>query len=378
MTGDPIAAIDGDDRHYTLSRLQGWLQMVQAPPRPQPPLLAAAELAGLPQRERLRYDDQRMVWHANLGPIRTPQLLALHDRLAEAVESNRQDGDKVKPGVIVDAYPGLGKTTAVLAFARQFHLDQVALRGETTREGHRRIPVVYVALTANTSMRSLNEAICRFYGLPLGGNADQLAARAADAVLSCGSPLLLIDDIHFLDMRRRDARVMANHLKHLANTFPLTLICIGVGVEERGVLSEGLAPTDAAFAQSARRVTRLTLPPFLVDTQQGRRDWRRLLLAIERQLVLANKHRGMVADDLSDYLYARSTGHFASLMTLVCRGCHRAIRTGQERLSIGLLDQVTNDAAAEAARKELMAALEAGLFTTRPQPQSGRTRKRSA
>lgn len=144
------------------------------------------------------------------------------------------------------------------------------------------------------------------------------------------------------------------------------------------MLSEGLAPTDAAFAQSARRLTKLTLPPFLVDTQQGRRDWRRLLLTIERQLVLANKHRGMVADDLSDYLYARSTGHFASLMTLICRGCHRAIRTGQERLSIDLLDQVTNDAAAEAARKELMAALEAGLFTTRPQPQSGRTRKRSA
>jgi hypothetical protein len=200
----------------------GWLQMVQAPPRPQPPLLSAAELAALPRRERLRYDDQRMVWHANLGPIRTPQLLALHDHLGEVVESNRHDGDKVKPGVIVDAYPGLGKTTAVLAFARQFRLDQVALRGETTPEGHRRVPVVYVALTANTSMRSLNEAICRFYGLPLGGNADQLAARATDAVLSCGSQLLLIDDIHFLDMRRRDARVMANHLKHLANTFPLT------------------------------------------------------------------------------------------------------------------------------------------------------------
>jgi len=86
----------------------------------------------------------------------------------------------------------------------------------------------------------------------------------------------------------------------------------------------------------------------------------------------------MIADNLSDYLYARSTGHFASLMTLICRGCYRAIRTGEERLSIELLDQVKNDAAAEEARKELLAALEDGLFTTRLQARPTRAGKRSA
>jgi hypothetical protein len=74
----------------------------------------------------------------------------------------------------------------------------------------------------------------------------------------------------------------------------------------------------------------------------------------------------MVADDLADYLYARSTGHFASLMTLVTRGCHRAISTGQERLTAELLDQVKNDAAAEHARQELMAAIDAGRIRARP------------
>jgi hypothetical protein len=373
-----LEAIDGDDRQFTLTRLQGWLQMVEAPRRTQPPLLSPGDLAALPESDRLHYNDQRMVWHANLGPIKTRQLLALHESLAEVVESNRQDGDRVKPGAIVDAYPGLGKTTAVLDYAKQFHLAQIALRGETTSSGNRRVPVVYVALTANTSMRSLNEAICRFYGLPLRGNADQLAARAADAVLSCATQLILIDDIHFLDMKRSDARIMSNHLKHLANTFPVTLIYIGVGVEERGVLSEGLAGTDAPFAQSARRLTKLTLPPFLVETKKGRQGWRQLLLTIEQKLVLANRHRGMIADNLSDYLYARSTGHFASLMTLICRGCYRAIRTGEERLSIELLDRVKNDAAAEEARKELLAALEDGLFTTRLQARPTRAGKRSA
>ena len=74
----------------------------------------------------------------------------------------------------------------------------------------------------------------------------------------------------------------------------------------------------------------------------------------------------MLAEDLSDYLYARSTGHFASLMSLVNRGCLRAIRRGYERLDEDLMNQVKNDAAAEEARLELEAAIKAGLLTTRP------------
>jgi hypothetical protein len=74
----------------------------------------------------------------------------------------------------------------------------------------------------------------------------------------------------------------------------------------------------------------------------------------------------MVADGLADYLFARSTGHFASLMTLITRGCRRAVRAGAEELTRDLLDQVRNDAAAEAARQELMAAFDTGRLRARP------------
>jgi hypothetical protein len=74
----------------------------------------------------------------------------------------------------------------------------------------------------------------------------------------------------------------------------------------------------------------------------------------------------MVAGDLADYLFARSTGHFASLMTLIIRGCRRAVRTGTEKLTCDLLDQVRNDAAAEAARQELLAAFDTGRLRARP------------
>jgi len=96
------------------------------------------------------------------------------------------------------------------------------------------------------------------------------------------------------------------------------------------------------------------MEPFRIDTDQHRREWRQLLLAIERKLVLAGKFPGMLADKLPDYLFARSTGHIGSLMTLVNRGCQRAVRTGAERLDRELMDRVKNDAAAEKNRCELV------------------------
>jgi len=363
-----LDVFEGDDRQYSPTRLRGWLEFVSGPDRARPEALSAVQIAALPDRELVRYNDQRAVWHANIGPIKTPQLLELHDDLAEIVESNRHDGDKAKPAALVDAYPGLGKSTAVREYGRDYWRQQIALRGETTPEGHRRVPVIYIALTGNTRIRGLNAAICRFYGLPDRGDADTLAERAKDAVLTLKTAAFLVDDIHFLAPSHADINAvkMANHLKFLANTFPVTLIYVGVGVAGRGLLTEGRAPQQALQAQFGRRTTALTMRPFGIRDEPGRAEWRRLLLSVERQLVLAGRYPGMLADDLSDYLFARSSGHFASLMALLSRGCLRAIRTGTERLDTALMDQVKNDAAAEAGRQELLAAIEAGLLTARP------------
>ncbi len=52
-------------------------------------------------------------------------------------------------------------------------------------------------------------------------------------------------------------------------------------------------------------------------------------------------------------------------MTLINRGCQRAVRTGAEVLSRELMDLVKNDAASEKARQELETAFEARRLTTR-------------
>jgi hypothetical protein len=102
------------ERDYTLSRKAGWFARVDSPPRAAPPRYTRSQLDGLGGIERRRYDDQRAVWHANLGPIITPQTQTLFDELDEIVQSNRQDGDRVRGSAVLSALPGLGKTTVAV------------------------------------------------------------------------------------------------------------------------------------------------------------------------------------------------------------------------------------------------------------------------
>jgi hypothetical protein len=248
-----------EERDWNPSAKAGWFAMAEAPPRTRPPLLTAEEIAALPADGRRRYDQARAAWHANLGPIRTPQVDAAFEALEEICGSNLQDGDKVRPAAVLDALPGLGKTTAALAFGRWFHREQVGMHGPRVQAGDwtwQRIPVAYLGLTSHTTMRSLNAMLCRFYGLPERGNADVLAHRGAECVVNCKTRL-------------------------------------------------------------------------------------------------------------AEYLFARSTGHFASLMSLISRGCYRAVKTGAESLTAGLLDEVRIDQAAEDARGQLQALIGAGRLPAR-------------
>lgn len=353
--------------NLTLSRKEGWHRFVNTPARIPPESLTRSEFKRLGEEAFDDYNRQRREWHANLGPINTPQLRALHEDLWDLVDSNAQDGDKAKGAVAIDAFPGLGKTTTVLDFAKKFHKREVKEQGAGTYEGNERWPVCRVGLTGNTGMVEFNRAMLSFYAHPgmSKGNAAHFAHRALDCVLTCETKLLIVDDLHFLRWRNTVGVEISNHFKYIANEFPVTLIFVGVGLAARGLFSEGHSYEDAVIAQTGRRTTQLDVQPFVATTTKGRREWRQLLLALEQRVVLADKYPGMLADDLSDYLFARSTGHIGSLMTLINRGCQRAVRTGVERLSPELMDLVKNDAAAEKARQELELAVQTRRLTTR-------------
>jgi AAA domain len=370
--------------NISLTRKEDWAQFVHAKRRTKPDVLSTREINALSDTARVAYNSTRHDWHANLGPFRTPQYQALHEDLWNIVDSNVQDGDRAKGAIAVDAFPGLGKTTAVQQFARQFHLQEIAAHGERTDEGHERWPVCWNSLTGNPTLRELNRSMLGFFAHPGSGRgtANQYVTRALDCMITCEVKILIFDDLHFLRFPSANSVQVSNHFKFIANTFPVTMIFIGVGLTgdgllyggaqnrdsalahaANGFLAEGKSFDDVVLAQTGRRTTPLSMAPFRITSKLGRKRWRELLLTIEHRLALANGGRGMLADELPDYLFERSTGHIGSLMTLINRGCARAIRSGTEALTRELLDHVKLDVAAETARAQVAAALRSGKLS---------------
>jgi hypothetical protein len=289
------------------------------------------------------------------------------------MDSSTQDGNHAKGAVALDGYPGLGKTWAAEAFAKEFHKREIFRHGAFTAAGNERWPVCRIGMRGNTSMKDFSRALCEYYAHPgQRGTTIELGQRALDSVLSCETRLLIIDDLHFLHWQRSGGMEISNHFKYIANEFPLTLFFIGIGLDDRGVLMEDLASSSERadyqairLEQTARRTTMLQMRPYRLANDKERRQWNTLVATVEERLILGSKRPGMLTDDLSEYLYARSTGHIGSLMELIRRGCARAVRTGGEALSRELFDTIKIDSAAEKARKELDAAFRTRRLQTR-------------
>lgn len=351
--------------NLTLSRKEGWRDYVQGLPRTRPEQLTKRKIHSLSEAAADMYNRRRTDWHNNMGPFNTPMLAGVHEALWDILDSNEQDGHRAKGAVAIDGYPGLGKTCAAEEFAKQFHRREIDRYGEYTQAGDERWPVCRIGMRGNTSMKDFNGAMCDFYAHPGRGTAEQLGKWALDCVLGCETRLLIIDDVHFLHWQHHGGVEISNHFKYIVNEFPVTLLLIGVGLGERGVLMDGDSYEDTILAQTMRRTTMLDMRPYAINTERARSQWHTLLNTIEERLTLAGKRPGILTDE-SDYLFIRSTGHIGSIMELIRRGCAKAIRTHTETLSRELLDTIRIDSAAERAAAELEAAFRTRRLTTRP------------
>ncbi|MFV8047968.1 AAA family ATPase [Mycobacterium sp. 48b] len=338
--------------NLTLSRKEGFRAVVESPPRQQPPTLTMRELDGLDPGQRAAYNRQRSIWHANFRTIKTPQLLELNEDVADIVASNQHNGDKAKGAIGIEAPAGVGKTSALLDFAGQFHRETINEFGRCTEAGDERWPVCRVGMTGNTGLRDFNRAMLAFYNHPgtRSGTAAEFAFRALDCVLSCETKLLIVDDLHFLKQRTTSVEI-SNQFKYISNEFPLTIIFIGIGLKQRGLYSDG-DYADGILGQSGRRITPLVMRSFDIDEPEHLKEWQHLLITLERRIVLANKERGMLTKHW-DLLFERTSGRIGPLTTLINRACQRAVRTGTEYLDEEVLRRVPMDAASEQQRPDM-------------------------
>jgi hypothetical protein len=105
-------------------------------------------MASLNNEELEDYTEARMVRNANLPTVKTHQLTAAFQVIDQVMASNRRDADRLRGSVVIDAAPGLGKTTIATRYARDFHRRTYRRHGATTSSGHQRLPVAFIPLSA--------------------------------------------------------------------------------------------------------------------------------------------------------------------------------------------------------------------------------------
>lgn len=338
-----------DTNRFVLSRKKGWHEFVHAARRDPLERLTRQDLTTLGEEEREDYDEARRVWNANLPTVKTQQLTDAYGVIDQVMASGRRDGDRLRGSVVIDAAPGLGKTTIATRYGRDLHRREVRRHGPRTQAGDQRLPVAFIPLTSEITLKGLNVKLLEFYGHAAADRATspRLASMAVDCVVSCQTRLIIIDELHFVDFRHRRGVEVSNHLKSLANEMPATFVYVGVGLQERKFFDEGLIGDSAALAQTARRATRCPVTPYAYDTPAAARAWTDLLAALEAHIVLSEARTGMLTDHASE-LFRRTQGHIGSLTTLIERACDQAIRTGTETITSGLIATTSIDNAATA------------------------------
>ena len=338
---------DGE-RWRRLTVKEGWRRFVADEPTVRPERIRVSDYRRRDERSRSAYDFERLRHAHGFGPIRS--LYAdVHRTLERLVLSNELRGPGARHGAALDGNPGNGKTTIVSHFGRHYERHcRARYPDELTPDGHEYLPVVYVNVDAMPTIKGLNQAILTFYGMgpPKRANARELTQLVLQCARLCATSLIVIDDIHLLELRREADRDANNHLKRLANDLQATFVYAGVGLSHGGFMHEGLYGTDAALAQISLRFKRLPVEPLRRSTHPERAMWLGVLSVFERELVLLNAKDGDLAGQ-ADYLWRRTQGVIGSLTQLLTEATAEAIHTGTERITRKLMDGIDIGYAAE-------------------------------
>lgn len=340
---------------WPLAAKEGWQAFCDRGALARPQHLDTASLAALGKRERAAYELARSLWHANLGPFKTPSVANIHAALERLVRLNMCQEVGVRRGAVLEGPATLGKSTTLWTFGRQLHRQLIAVHGTLTPDGHEHLPVCYASLTGATTIKGLMAQLCSFYNavLPRQRSADELTGRFADHVRKCRTRLVIIDDLHFLRLWHDDGQRVNDQLKYLQSVLPATFLMCGIDLKGLGLFHDGgdrppSGRLSAAAAQNGRRLRHFSVSPFRRAEAAEGGAFQVLVASIERELVLARPEKGMLTSH-SDYLWRRCSGHIGSLMALVAEGCELAIDNGAERLSPEILDLVVLDEGAESA-----------------------------
>ncbi|MBN6056640.1 ATP-binding protein [Nonomuraea sp. RK-328] len=321
-----------EDRRDPTTTLEGWRRFVDDAPAGFD-LLPVDQWRALNDDQRSSYNDKRITYHSELAVVATSTVrqVAKQGRLLTLL--NRRE-TSARRGMIVSGPWTTGKSTAIKQLGRTHEL-----MARDRHPGQRdRIPVVYVTTPPKGSPRKLAMEFARFLGLPSvkrSANTTDIADAVCQILIEARCDLVLVDEIHNLNLATSAGEDMSDHLKYFTEHLPATFIYAGINVEREGLF------TGVRGKQIAGRCVLINSRPFPYQA-----EWKQLVAAMEGALRL-HQHKPGSLTELSKYLHRRTGGMIGSLSHLIRAGAISAIQNDSEAITRKLLDEIPVDHAAE-------------------------------
>lgn len=317
-----------------LTTKEGWARWVHQ--NPQPPELQHA-LAEMDPASRADYDEQRLDYHSDLIVVNTPTIREVINTVRRLLVLNRRQ-ISARRGLIITGGAGTGKTTAITQLGRAHELG-IQLRNAAQRH---RIPVVYITVPPAATARMVAVEFARFLGLPFGArhNLTDITNAVCAVLCDVGTNLVLVDEIHNLNLATRSGAEVSDQLKYFAERIPATFVYAGIDVERANLFA------GTRGKQIASRFTTISTQPFAYGTKVQRETWRALVATLEQALRLHQHKPGTLARH-GEYLYQRTHGMIGSLSHLIRGAAIDAIIDGTEKITKTHLEAIRLDHAAE-------------------------------
>lgn len=304
---------------------EGWREHVDTVyERPAP--ITLKDLRALSFGDRALYNQARARYSQAGAFVRTPQFQVFQNAVRDRVMLNtyRRVG---KLGLILSGEPGQGKTTSLVEVGRA-HERRRRDTGHPAA-GPGKIPVVYVAVPAQCSAKALMHEFARFLGIPVLGRMTygNLLDAVANALRRCATELVLIDDVHHLDLKYRQNIEASDMLKQLSERCGGTFVYAGIAVEGTGLLD------GERGGQIGKRFEVHVAVPFPLNTADEKARWGDLLLAMESSLCLVEQRPGSILPAALS-LHSLTGGEIGLLKDLLQFAALRAVEDETETLDL--------------------------------------------
>ncbi len=324
------------DARHPLATKEGWASFVgTASPEP-PQLLSTPDLDRMDELERELYNEARQDYHSSLLLVATPDIRKVIHTGQKLIINNRSK-QLGRRGLLVSGASGTGKSTSITQLGKRFQLEF-----ERRNPGiPDRIPVIYILIPPDADSKALTSEIAVFLGLPVGRfDSPQALAHAVAAVMRrAATRLVLVDELHRLDLSTKKGKGASDQLKYFFDTVSATFVYAGLDLEETNMFS------GIRGRQIAGRFIPVRTAPFSFNTIAAKNDWKKLIATMEQSLRL-HRHKPATLIEWAPYLHARTGGMIGSLDQLIYEAANDAISDGTEKITKAHLDAVILDIAA--------------------------------